>query len=77
MSAMAPPLLRLEKLGVRYGNLWGVRQLSLEVGAGECVALLGSNGAGKSTTLRAISRLVPASEGQLYWGDRSLRGPQH
>ncbi|MEN9878813.1 MAG: hypothetical protein RLZZ158_1852 [Cyanobacteriota bacterium] len=74
MSAMAPPLLRLEKLGVRYGNLWGVRQLSLEVGAGECVALLGSNGAGKSTTLRAISRLVPASEGQLYWGDRSLRG---
>jgi len=46
----------------------------LEVGAGECVALLGSNGAGKSTTLRAISRLVPASEGQLYWGERSLRG---
>jgi ABC-type sugar transport system ATPase subunit len=71
---MAPPLLRLEQLGVRYGSLWGVRQLSLEVGAGECVALLGSNGAGKSTTLRAISRLVPASEGQLYWGDRSLRG---
>ena len=52
----------------------GVRQLSLEVGTGECVALLGSNGAGKSTTLRAISRLVPASEGQLYWGERSLRG---
>ena len=74
MSSMAPPLLRLEQLGVRYGSLWGVRQLSLEVGAGECVALLGSNGAGKSTTLRAISRLVPASEGQLYWGDRSLRG---
>ena len=74
MSSMAPPLLRLEQLGVRYGNLWGVRQLSLEVGAGECVALLGSNGAGKSTTLRAISRLVPASEGQLYWGERSLRG---
>jgi branched-chain amino acid transport system ATP-binding protein len=71
---MAPPLLRLEQLGVRYGSLWGVRQLSLEVGAGECVALLGSNGAGKSTTLRAISRLVPASEGQLYWGERSLRG---
>jgi len=74
MNSMAPPLLRLEELGVRHGSLWGVRQLSLEVGAGECVALLGSNGAGKSTTLRAISRLVPASEGQLYWGDRSLRG---
>jgi len=74
MSSMAPPLLRLEQLGVRHGSLWGVRQLSLEVGAGECVALLGSNGAGKSTTLRAISRLVPASEGQLYWGERSLRG---
>jgi len=74
MSSMAPPLLRLEQLGVRYGSLWGVRQLSLEVGTGECVALLGSNGAGKSTTLRAISRLVPASEGQLYWGERSLRG---
>ena len=74
MNSMAPPLLRLEQLGVRHGSLWGVRQLSLEVGAGECVALLGSNGAGKSTTLRAISRLVPASEGQLYWGERSLRG---
>ena len=74
MNSMAPPLLRLEELGVRHGSLWGVRQLSLEVGAGECVALLGSNGAGKSTTLRAISRLVPASEGQLYWGERSLRG---
>jgi len=71
---MGPALLTLKQLGVRYGNLWGVRQLSLEVGAGECVALLGSNGAGKSTTLRAISRLVPASEGQLYWGERSLRG---
>ena len=74
MSSMAPPLLRLEQLGVRYGSLWGVRQLSLEVDTGECVALLGSNGAGKSTTLRAISRLVHASEGQLYWGERSLRG---
>ena len=67
-----PPLLQVQGLSVRYGSVLALDGLDLEVHGGELVALLGSNGAGKSTTLRAISRLVPASAGGLFWGGRSL-----
>src|SRR5215218_11453233 len=46
-----------------------LRGLSLTVGAGEIVALLGSNGAGKSTTLKAISGLLPSEDGELTQGE--------
>ena len=68
----ATPLLELKQLGVRYGNIWAVRQLNLSIASGECVALLGSNGAGKSSTLRAISRLLPAAEGKILWANKCL-----
>ena len=68
----ATPLLELKQLGVRYGNIWAVRQLDLSIASGECVALLGSNGAGKSSTLRAISRLLPAAEGKILWANKCL-----
>jgi len=68
----ATPLLELKQLGVRYGNIWAVRQLNLSISSGDCVALLGSNGAGKSSTLRAISRLLPAAEGQILWANKCL-----
>ncbi|WP_341899485.1 ABC transporter ATP-binding protein [Synechococcus sp. UW140] len=68
----ATPLLELKQLGVRYGNIWAVRQLNLSIASGECVALLGSNGAGKSSTLRAISRLLPAAEGQILWANKCI-----
>ncbi len=58
-------MLRVSDLHVAYGPshvLWGV---SLEVGAGEAVALLGRNGAGKSTTLKAVIGLVPAQAGRV------------
>ena len=71
MTATAP-LLQVQGLSVRYGSVLALDGLDLEVHAGELVALLGSNGAGKSTTLRAISRLVPASAGGLFWGGRPL-----
>jgi branched-chain amino acid transport system ATP-binding protein len=48
--------------------------ISLEVGAGEIVALIGANGAGKSTTLRAISGLLKTAEGQVTWGGQSITG---
>ena len=67
-----PPLLQVQGLSVRYGSVLALDGLDLEVQAGELVALLGANGAGKSTTLRAISRLVPASAGGLFWGGRPL-----
>jgi branched-chain amino acid transport system ATP-binding protein len=64
---MEGPLLKLEGLGVRYGMVNALEALDLEVHPGELVSLLGSNGAGKSTTLRAISRLVRASSGRILW----------
>lgn len=65
--AAPEPLLRLQDLSVRYGSIQALAHLDLEIHSGELVALLGSNGAGKSTTLRAVSRLVPLEGGQIRW----------
>ena len=59
-------MLETTQLGVTYGNTTAVVGLDLTVGTGEAVALLGANGAGKTSTLRAISRLIP-SKGQLQF----------
>jgi branched-chain amino acid transport system ATP-binding protein len=75
MSAtMTAPLLALERLSVRYGGVTALRSLDLVVHHGELVTLLGSNGAGKSTTLRAISQLVPAAAGTLRWNGGVING---
>jgi len=58
-------VLKIEGLVCRYGKVAAVRGLSLEVRKGELVALIGANGAGKSTTLKAISGLVAPAEGRL------------
>ena len=58
-------MLRLENVTVRYGGVRALESLNLVVGAGEIVALLGANGAGKSTTLRTISGLVHPAEGRV------------
>ena len=58
-----PALLRLEGVEAGYGDLVAVRDVSLEVHAGELVALIGSNGAGKTTTLRAICGLIRPRRG--------------
>jgi branched-chain amino acid transport system ATP-binding protein len=69
---MNGPLLELRRLTVRYGAITALRGLDLTVHQGELVALLGSNGAGKSTTLRAISRLVRAAAGSVTWRGADL-----
>lgn len=68
------PLLELDGLVARYAAADVLKGLDLVVAEGEIVALLGSNGAGKSTTLRAISGLVPNVSGRLVFGGQSLIG---
>ncbi len=62
---LAPPLLAIEDLRVDYGAVRAVHGVSLHVAAGEVVALLGANGAGKSTILRTISGLLRPRAGQV------------
>ncbi len=56
-------LLSVKNLRVSYGNIRALHGISFQIGEGEIVCIIGANGAGKSTTLRAISRLVPVEEG--------------
>ncbi len=67
-------LLALTGVEAGYGASPVLKGLTLEVGEGEIVALLGSNGAGKSTTLRSISGLVPSVTGGIVLAGKSLRG---
>jgi branched-chain amino acid transport system ATP-binding protein len=62
---MSHELLRVEQLSAGYGDIAAIRDVSLTVGAGRITALLGRNGAGKSTTLRAISGLNRATSGSV------------
>ena len=71
---MSIPLLKVEHLEVRYGDLIGVADVSLEVPRGSIVALLGSNGAGKTSTLNAIAGLIPVSRGRIMLDDRDIAG---
>ena len=72
------PLLSLEGLAVHYGGISALRGIDLVVYPGELVALLGSNGAGKSTTLRAISQLVLPAAGRVCWHGGCINGlPTH
>jgi branched-chain amino acid transport system ATP-binding protein len=66
------PLISLEGLVVRYGEIEALHGLSIAVDAGEVVTLLGANGAGKSTTLRAISGLLKPAEGDIKFDGKSV-----
>jgi len=68
------PLLSLDGLTLRYGEIEALHSLSLSVEAGEVVTLLGANGAGKSTTLRAISGLLRPVSGDVVFDGRSIAG---
>jgi branched-chain amino acid transport system ATP-binding protein len=62
---MSQVVLSLKNLETRYGAVYALKGINMEVRQGEIVTLLGSNGAGKSTTLRTISNLVPACGGSI------------
>jgi branched-chain amino acid transport system ATP-binding protein len=77
MSAVLKPVPQLSLLSVDhidsfYGESQVLFNVSLQVGAGEVVALLGANGAGKTTTLRSILGLTPPRSGQVTFGDRDI-----
>ena len=67
-------LLALANLNVRYGQISGTSDLSLALEPGEILALVGSNGAGKSSTLKAILGMAPYRDGQILWQGRDLKG---
>jgi branched-chain amino acid transport system ATP-binding protein len=66
-------LLSVENLQVSYDNIKALHGISFQIGEGEVVCIIGANGAGKSTTLRAISRLVPVQPGtRMSFMDKDL-----
>ncbi len=71
-------MLRVEDINVYYGAIHAIKGISLNVPDGEIVALIGSNGAGKSTTLRTISGLMKPKTGRIIYEDRDISGmPAH
>jgi branched-chain amino acid transport system ATP-binding protein len=71
-------LLRVERLAVHFGGIRAVKAVDLAVDAGETVCVIGANGAGKSTTLRALAGLVPTAAGRILYDGRDVtRLPAH
>ncbi|WP_457331115.1 ABC transporter ATP-binding protein [Rhizobacter sp. P5_C2] len=78
MNAVDQPLLRVDGLHAHYGKSHVLRGVTLQVGRGEVVSLLGRNGSGRSTTLKALMGLVPPSAGRIELAGRALAGaPPH
>jgi branched-chain amino acid transport system ATP-binding protein len=66
------PMLELTEIHTYYGNIEALKGVTIAVEEGECVTLIGSNGAGKSTTLRSISGLTPARQGQVSFEGKEI-----
>ncbi|NBV89772.1 MAG: ATP-binding cassette domain-containing protein, partial [Betaproteobacteria bacterium] len=75
---MSSPLLEVRDLRVHYGGIEAVRGISLAVHAGESVAIIGANGAGKTSVLKAITGLVSARRGTILFDGQDITGlPGH
>ncbi|MDX2163356.1 MAG: ABC transporter ATP-binding protein [bacterium] len=68
----ASPILDVRNLVVHYGAIQALRDVSFTIQAGEIVTLIGANGAGKSTTLRAISRIIKTKNGSIHYQGQDL-----
>lgn len=71
------PVIELKGVHAGYGAVPVLRDINLSVKAGEVVALIGSNGAGKSTMLRVIGGELPVQKGEVRWMGERARGPLH
>ncbi|MBE9227402.1 ABC transporter ATP-binding protein [Phormidium sp. LEGE 05292] len=69
-------LLEINNLSVNYGGIQALKNINLVVSTGEVVTLIGANGAGKSTTLKAISRLVNIKNGEIIYEGRNINRRQ-
>jgi branched-chain amino acid transport system ATP-binding protein len=67
-------MIHLDKIDVFYGKSQALHEISISVSPGEIVALIGANGAGKTTVLKAISGLIPLRGGTITFNNQSLRG---
>ena len=67
-------MLRLENISAAYDGLTAIDGVSLSLGEGQTVAVLGANGAGKSSLLKVICGLLPAKTGDIFLGQRRLNG---
>ncbi len=75
---MSEPLLKVENIHVYYGSIHAIKGVSFEVNEGEIVSLIGANGAGKSTTLNAVSGLLRPREGSIgFRGLNLTKTPPH
>src|SRR5205085_3558722 len=68
----APPLLALHGIFKRFGAVQALRDVDLEIRAGQVVALVGDNGAGKSTLVKVIAGVAPADAGMIEWDGRPV-----
>jgi branched-chain amino acid transport system ATP-binding protein len=71
---MAEPLLSIEELAVSYGHIRALKGISLNVAQGELVAVIGSNGAGKTTMMKTISGLLQPTAGRIVFEGKPLTG---
>ena len=69
---MTTYLLEVENLKVSYGGIQALKGISLNIAAGELVTLIGSNGAGKTTMLKALAGLLHPASGKLHYQEKSL-----
>ena len=65
-------LLRLEKVVVDYGSIHALKDIDIDVNTGEVITLIGANGAGKSTTLKAIMGLIPVKSGKIWFDGKEI-----
>ena len=70
----AEPILKIDNLDVHYGDLQAVWDVSLTVEAGQIIAIIGANGAGKSTTLRSVAGLMPSTKGRIEFMGKDITG---
>ncbi|CAN1564065.1 LivF ABC-type branched-chain amino acid transport systems, ATPase component [Burkholderiaceae bacterium] len=71
---MSQQVLKVEQINVFYGTSQALFNLSFNVQKGETLALLGRNGAGKSTTMKSVAGVIPAKSGQITLHDQSIKG---